>query len=332
MISHSISTSRMRCFGLGWSGRAIFLRTYSSKPPKSPQMEKGESVAKGRMIPKKMMKSRIRTNDAVLAHPITTAKASEPHNELSAPSKFISFKDFPKAPQEILDQSLEQLYTSINLKPWVNTNTVSEPSEEEILKKKPENFVDFTIPDKFLKSKANEEITSRDRALVEELDNFLKADDVNEVLPSQLNLIKLYYDQNTNSFQPYPEHTLKRSLLGMINLNPCLNDIDDKYLWKLFPEHKLFGVPPFEEGSHGFKKWEREMLEKEKEAKIAKEDDQRELTEFESALKNSKSFFTKPKKGSRRKLDRKLLKKYKKLKEEGKIPKEFITDGYDLLK
>lgn len=233
-------------------------------------------------------------------------------------NKYISFKDFPKAPESILKQSAEELFSNIDIKPTVQTTGTND------------NFVDFSIPDKYLKSQIKEEVTEKDKALVEELDNFLKSNDQLEQAQSQLNFIKLYYDQDTNLYQPLPEHTLKKSLSGMINLNPSLDDIDDEYLWKLIPKDKTFGSPPFEQSlcKDGFKQWEKVQLQKHKTEMKEEEINNKEFEDFKQSLHNSKTFF-KVNSTGRRKLDRKLLKRYKQLKQQGKVPKDFNLIKFD---
>ncbi|ABN64396.2 predicted protein, partial [Scheffersomyces stipitis CBS 6054] len=235
--------------------------------------------------------------------------------------EYIPFDKFPKVPQSILDQPVEELYKFIDEEPPMLS--------PEAIKQKKETYVDFAIPDKYLKYKTKDEITAKDRALVEELDKFLKLDDDEEIAQSQLKLIKLYYDQDSNTFQPLPEHTLKKSLSGMINLNPSLDEIDDEYLWKILPKGKLFGLPPFESkiSPDGFKNWEKEMLERKHKENSARAIDAKEFNDFQSQLTDSKSFYAKT--GARRKLNRKLVKKYKQLKEEGKIPKDMDKDPND---
>ncbi|ODV81510.1 uncharacterized protein CANTADRAFT_24426 [Suhomyces tanzawaensis NRRL Y-17324] len=228
------------------------------------------------------------------------------------PNTYIPFSKFPKVPESILSQSLEDLYSSMNLK--YNPDAEQQP-----------RYVDFAIPDKFIKPKTKDLITEKDRALVSELDKFSKSEEDEEANQTQLKLIKLYYDQDTNTLQPMPEHALKKSLLGMINMNNTLNDIEDDYLWELFPRDKLFGIPPFETsngGINGFKKWEKDMLEKEKKEQDLKDEDIRQYKDFEQSLSDTKSFYKKVAGGTRKKVDRKLVKRYKKLKEEGKIPND----------
>lgn len=269
---------------------SIKRRTFSSKPPKT----EDNTFAYSR------------------SHLNSHSHSPSPPAMNKHKNKYIPFKDFPKAPESILKQTAEELFSNINMKP------VSEPPQNK------DNFIDFSIPDKYLKSKAKDEITEKDKALVEELDNFIRSNDQLEQALSQLNFIKLYYDQDSNLYQPLPEHTLKKSLSGMINLNPSLNDIDDEYLWNLIPKDKTFGIPPFEASitKDGFKKWEQTQLQKRKSEMKDEEINNKEFEDFKLLLHNSKTFF-KVNSNGRRKLDRKLLKRYKKLKQEGKIPKEF---------
>lgn len=237
---------------------------------------------------------------------------SAPPSLTKRKKKYIPFADFPKVPENILKQTDEELFSNVNMEPTNNSSGAED------------NFINFRIPDKYLKTKAKDEITEKDKALVEELDNFLKSNDVLEQSQSQLNFIKLYYDQDTNLYQPLPEHTLKKSLSGMINLNPSLDDIDDEYLWKLIPKDKTFGIPPFEQSitKHGFKNWEQIQLKKQEKEMKNQEINNKEFEEFKVLLHNSKTFF-KVHSNGRRKLDRKLLRKYKQLKQQGKIPKDF---------
>jgi hypothetical protein len=321
---------------------AVAMRSFSWKPPKND--EANDVKRRPPVLAKTKLKPNVRHSKTETE--ITSRTLRKRHNakpDCSAkmnhsssvqllsplpPTDYIPFNKFPQAPESIMKSSLQDLYGIIGTKPETETSKKSSFKESE-------NFVDFNIPDKFLKSQIKQQITDKDRAMVEELDNFLKTEDEAELAQSQLKLIKLYYDQDTNSFQPLPEHALKKTLSGMLNLNPSLDDIGDEYLWKLFPKDKIFGSPPFEPKiiPNGFKNWEQEkLLELEKE-KSARENNVKEFKEFEKQLTNSKSFFKKA--GSRKKLDRKLVKQYKKLKLEGKIPKDLSgidkDDDDDLL-
>lgn len=231
---------------------------------------------------------------------------------------FVPVERFPKAPEHIINMSTDDLYSQHNIQ-------FGTPPPKE---KDKDKYVDFVIPDRYLKSVRSKQITPKDKAMVEELENLIKTNDEYQIAQSQYNLIKLYYDQDSDSYQPMPEHALKKSLSGMINLNPSMDDIEDDYLWQLFPKGSLFGVPPFEKdaASHSFKQWEHEMLQKQKKTDVQKQHDLQEYNEFRVLLSDSKSFFRKTSNSNRKKLDRKLLKEYKKMKTKGKLPKDDDDD------
>lgn len=268
------------------------------------------------------------SNDNNDIHEIATTGLNEATNNNAEPqlpkiNQYIPFKNFPKAPDYIMSQSLDSLYKSIDHK----------PSNLEINGKKQsssEKFVEFAIPDKYSKTKIKEQITEKDKAVVDEINSLSRSNDEKEINQLHMNVLKLYYDEDSNTYQPLPEHSLKKSLSGMINLNPHMEDIDDEYLWNLFPKSSSFGKPPFEsknDNISSFKVWEKVQLEKLKKEQLIKEGNEKEFKEFENLLQNLKTFFrklntntTNTTSGGRRKLDRKLLKKYKKLKSEGKIP------------
>lgn len=235
-------------------------------------------------------------------------------------AKYISFKDFPKAPESVLNLSMDELFSNIYLKPYSDGSS----------RKKEGRFVDFQIPDKYLVSQRRDDITAKDKAVVEELDRLSKSDEDPELQQMYLSMIKLYYDQETNMYQPEREHILKRSLSGMIKLNPSLEDISNAYLWKIIPKEKSFGVPPYESRikKDGFKKWEKEQLQRHQEELKRNESVNKEFEEFKKQLMTFKTFF-KVRSDGRRKLDRKLLKKYKKLKQQGKIPKDFNLSSFE---
>lgn len=351
-LTSAFKQSALRPLG---SGRlAPSIRAYSSKsPPKSDHDllndEKHPTPSKRRLNPM-AAKSKTKSNESASVKSKSTSsrskKAINAKTQVSNSASnlvntkfnestnfkqklnYIPITKFPKVPDSILNQSAKDLYESIGLTP---------PEEEEMNKKK-NTFVDFNIPDDHLKSTIKARITEKDRAIVDGLDNMVKSNDDREIRQLHASVVKLYYDEDTNTYQPLPEHTLKKSLSGMINLNPHLEDIDDEYLWDLFPRNKPFGNPPFEQkwNINSFKNWENSQLEKLRKEQSIKEDHKKEYSDFLNQLHDSKSLFKKTaanmnqqkesnasvnSKG-RRKLDRKLLKQYKKLKEEGKIPKD----------
>lgn len=317
-------------YGVCGGVQALSVRNISSKPPKTDETELSKRTIpvlnKKKIKPAAKLGGKNEGEIKIKQKKRHTKKedgevsdAIPQHKPRATPKNYISFANFPKVPESILNASTEDLYASIG-------QGLGSPLSPFNKIPKPETFIDFEIPDKYLKSKIRQQITDNDRALVGELDNLAKAEDDSQISQSHLKLVKLYYDQDTNSFQPVPEHSLKKTLSGMLNLNPSLDDIDDEYLWELIPKDKAFGVPPFEQEitPNGFKKWEQEKLIEQKIANSARDSNIREFKEFEKQFTQTKSFYKKA--GSRRKLDRKLVKKYKKLKEDGKLPNDDEDD------
>lgn len=284
------------------SGRFLRQIRQLSKKDESHEVLPVPVVPKRRINP--LIKVKARSDKS---KPKKDTKASEPR-------EYIPLGQFPKAPESVINQLLKQLYEGMGMEAPAQDDVP--PGEQKL--------INFEIPDKYLKSQIRAQITDKDRAVVEEIDNLARANDEKEINQLHMSVLKLYYDEDTNSFQPVPEHALKKSLSGMINLNPHMDDIDDEYLWELFPKNGFFGTPPFETSPgrlDGFKTWEQEQLAKLQKKQKVKQDHQREYHEFQLMLNNSKSFFQKPlRQGGRKKLDRQLLKKYKLLKKDGKLP------------
>lgn len=210
----------------------------------------------------------------------------------SAPAAAVALKS---APDHIRNALLEELYELMG---------------SALPQQKPkDHYVDFIVPDKYIKLKVADIPTEKDHRIMAELDKFMTTTDEDQLVQAQYNLIKLYYDKDTDLYQPLPAHYLKKLLLGLVSLNPALENIDDEYLWHLFPKEKQFGVRPFQtEGL--FKEWEQQMLEKHKKEATAKEKTALETRELMSQFAKTRFF---RKSGLRKKLDRKLVKKYKKL-------------------
>lgn len=228
-------------------------------------------------------------------------------------NEYIPFNKFPQAPESILNQSNKQLYESIDLN--YEENTAGNTNDK---------LVDFVIPEKYLKSHIQLQITDKDRAVVEEINNLSRSNDEKEINQLHMNVLKLYYDEDLNSYQPMIEHNLKKSLSGMIKLNEQLHDIDDEYLWNLFPKNQNWSTPPFEQefdGINGFKNWEKQQIDKINQQKLDQQKIEEDLLSFKQKLQeNDNKIFAKKDHKGRKKLDRSLLKQYKKLKAEGKLP------------
>lgn len=307
----------LRGFSSNTSIPVCSARLLSSKGSKLAKELEGVQAAKRRVkYPKSKAQevADVPKKKAVKARRVIKAGATE-DSALPTNSKpqgpapqYILLSNMPKVPESILKKPAADLCKEygISLDPFGNKD--GSLSLEKV--------VDFVIPDKFLKSKIREQITDKDRAMLDELERFLKYDDEKDIYKSQLTLTKLYFDLTTNSYQMLPEHPLKKSLSGLVSLNPHLEDVEDEYLWDLIPQEDLFGRPPFEEkfDINGFKKWEEKELEK----LSAEEKHKKEYEDFKLLLHKNGSFYKTV--GGRTKLDRKLVRQYKKLKLEGKVP------------
>lgn len=229
-------------------------------------------------------------------------------------NNYIPFKKFPQIPKEFQLKTTDELYESIYLKPM----ETSRP-----------NLINFQIPQQYSKEFIKSQLTNKDRAMIDQLDTFMNSQDENEMLQSQLNLIKLYYDKDSFNYKLLPEHPLKKSLSGMINLNPNMDDIDDEYLWNLIPQDKLFGQRFFEtEEDKLFKQWEAKIIEKNNQLNESIKLNEMEINKFLKLFNEHKTFLVK--KNGRFKLNKQLLKNYKHLKAKGNLPFKLNKNNLDL--
>lgn len=225
----------------------------------------------------------------------SAAKSKQPTSSANTNlATFIPVAQFPKAPKEVLEKPVEELYASIG----------KEPPATEV------DTVEFEIPKKFSKEYQNSLLNQRDIAMMKQLDIMMNTDDEKLILESQIILGNLYSDRD--SFSNFtPEHPLKKSLSGMINLNPHLNDVDDDFLWDLIPPDKLFGSKFFEkEGT--FREWEEGLLEEKNKLMDHLKEHEAEISDFLKQFSENKNVVVK--KNRRLKLNKSLIKAYKSLK------------------
>lgn len=209
-------------------------------------------------------------------------------------ASYIPVTQFPQAPKELFNKPTEELYASINEKlPATESDTI-----------------EFEIPKKYSKDYQNSLLNQRDIAMMKQLDIMMNTDDEKLILESQIILGNLYSDRD--SFSNFtPEHPLKKTLSGMINLNPHLNDVDDEFLWDLIPPDKLFGSKFFEdEGT--FRDWEKGLLEEKTKLIDHLKEHEVEISDFLKQFSENKNVVVK--KNRRLKLNKSLIKAYKSLK------------------
>lgn len=260
-------------------------KSFLLAPPKSSKLQKIEST--------KSLSKSVTKNDT---------KSNE-NNDINKSTNYIPFDKFPKIPSEFEKFSTNELYEKIYMKPMNN------------------NLINFEIPKEYSKIFIKSQLTPKDKALIEQLDSFMTSNDENERAQNQINMMKLYYDKDSFNYKSVPEHSLKKSLSGMINLNPHLDDIDDEYLWELIPQDKLFGKPFFEKKDNSekdFKNWEISMINKNEKLINEIKSDNDEINNFIAKFnENNKSFYKKV--NGRFKLNRELYRDYKTLKQKGKL-------------
>lgn len=286
------------------------VRYISSKPPKDIEDIKRRLPT----LPKKPKPRHESRSKKKLVAPVTTTH-EPPSSLLKTPINpnvhYIPFSKFPRAPEHVFGDGDDAFITA----------TIKEPAPKK------STFVDFEIPNKFIKSRVSisDKLLEKERGIIDALNDFARADTQEDMEKFKLRFVKYYYDPDTDTYQPLPEHDLKKSISGMINMNLQFQDIDDEYLWEVFPKDKLFGVPPFELEIHGFKQWEQNRIVQKNEKDKAQALNDQEFREFQLSLTDSKSVYVKS--GSRKKINRKLVKKYKELKERGIVPERDEEDN-----
>ncbi|KAI5967304.1 hypothetical protein CANMA_003124 [Candida margitis] len=245
------------------------------------------------------------------------------------PPQYLPTSALPQMPKHLQDQSFESIYESLGQKHILDR--INEPKG-----------IDLIIPREFIKPPQPPKRHVRPektKDLDKKIKNFIAGEHDDRSLIHLGKEISAHMEPDHNEIYPILEHPLKKSLSGLKTLNPAMNKIKDQFLWDVIPEDNMAFVPPYQvDNPLGFKKWEQELIAERERAKREQDSILKELQEFDKLMGDSKSFFGKNQtndsqggdnsedasdgsgaKGSRRKLNRKLLKKYKKLKDEGKI-------------
>lgn len=248
------------------------------------------------------------------------ATRSKKSNESPAGSqgKYLPMSELPKPPREITDMPLDQLYRKVYLRDDPDKPVIT-PSNVFAYK--------FEIPEQFVKTKTNQHSSSFEPAH---------------------NIVEFRSGADSSSMLQALDHPLKESITGMFISNPSMVSIDNDFLWDLYPKGKVFDNAPFggDPSFNGFKNWEKAENDKFQEKEARFESKLNELKEFDQTLNESKSFYRKPtsvaaekktaaatqssdKTGGRRKLDRGLLKQYRKYKKEGWLRRRQDRDDED---
>lgn len=243
-----------------------------------------------------------------------TGNSTAASNNVTHPqSKYLAFEDFPRIPKELSNASdayLNQVRLARSFYPLALA-LVPESTEVKVKAGKAMNgdadsrpYHDFYIPTHHMK--AYQFNNEADR-LLNELNEYPT------FLPME------FSDLN---HPPHVEHPLKRSWSKIMPLNPGLHAISNEYLWELVPESKFFKSPPFDahtDSLNGFQDWEIKMKEKAKQRFAESLKDQQEANKAIKEFNENKSFITPSQSGGRKKLNRKLVKTFRKLQNEGKL-------------
>lgn len=208
---------------------------------------------------------------------------------------YIPFSKFPKVPEEVEKQALLFDFNYSQLK---------------------NKAVDYEIPKQFTKSYMQSKLSNKDKALLEQLNKLMNSNDEGEILQSQSNFAKIYYDKDSFVEKGAPEHPLRGSITGMFNLNPSLADITDEYLWEIVPENKLFGQV-FDLKLNIVGKEQQDAESSTTKASSQRELFIKEINDFLIKFNKTKSFYHTV--NGRVKLNKKLVKEYKKLNLEQKL-------------
>lgn len=238
-------------------------------------------------------------------------KAAKPH---AASSPFLAFEAFPKPPKAIRNAS-ESMLNQVRLNRAfypANADEIAVPRPAGAAPAstlQPESVVsyhDFGIPSHYLHGAQPNSEADR---LLNELNDFLS------LLPAEFSDLHQ---------PPHVEHPLKRTWLKLVPLNPRLHQIANEYLWQLVPQGKFFKSPPFDGYTatlDGFGRWEAKMK---LQAQLKLQRSLKEQQEADQALKefSKTNSFLGVVPGGRKKLNRKLVKTFRKLQTEGKLGKK----------
>ncbi|KAF5212907.1 hypothetical protein E0198_000419 [Clavispora lusitaniae] len=236
---------------------------------------------------------------------------------------YIPFDKLPKPPKEITDMPLDKFYAKVYMRDL--------PERPEITPSNTFSYK-FEIPSQFIRPKRLDQETPNQKSSFEPAHNILD--------------FKIDYDNS--GLMKAPDHPLKESITGMFVSNPLMNNIDNDFLWDLYPKGKIFGHAPFGGNPNfdGFREWEKGENAKVKQKELQFEAKLQEMKEFNETLNETKSFYRKTapevekaepssskvetkKAGGRRKLDRSLLKQYRKYKKEGWLRRKLPEDDED---
>lgn len=199
------------------------------------------------------------------------------------------------------------------------------PNPEDVRMKRPRG-IDLQIPKEYLKLsvvKPSKESDKETRELDDKIESFSQREADHQTLIAISKEIGKYLEPELNRMYSTEEHPMRKSLSGMSKINPTLDIIEDSYLWEILPPKKLFGIPPYQRSDPlGFKEWERKLVEKEVKKQLEDEAYKEEYGKMMAEVSDADSFIM-SKRGARKRINRKLLKNYKKLEKDAKLPEKY---------
>lgn len=310
-----------------WAARDA-RRLLSNKPPPAPAVNGDDPAAATTPAPQTKTTSLHKTpdsdskGDSAQAAEITASKkairlAGKKKAALTKPcaasSPFLAFEAFPKPPKAIRNAS-ESMLNQVRLNRAfypANADEIGVPRHAAapsppLQLPTAQSYHDFGIPSRYLHGAQPNNEADR---LLNELNDFLS------LLPAEFSDLHQ---------PPHVEHPLKRSWLKLVPLNPRLHQIANEYLWQLVPQGKFFNSPPFDGYTatlDGFRRWEAKMKQQ---AQLKLQRSLKEQQEADQAIKefSKTNSFLGPVPGGRKKLNRKLVKTFRKLQTEGKLGKK----------
>ncbi|OBA20222.1 hypothetical protein METBIDRAFT_12270 [Metschnikowia bicuspidata var. bicuspidata NRRL YB-4993] len=249
------------------------LRFLSSKNSGS-KPEDGPAAAP----PKKLALTKGRTEEKALGRNGTKTDVGEKAPKRFA-QKYMSFKDLPKPSQELQDMSTEQFQTQLHM---------TGPPEKKLSIPKHEQ----QMPS--LGFKYDFQLHPNHRLPRRRIPGAVAKDGFGAIEPN-LAILGIFFDTDTLT-SDLGEHPLRESITGMCVMNPLLKEIKNKSLWELFPENTKFGASPFGKDAsfNAFKQWEDLKAARLKVLDEKNQEKEREFNEFCKNLQESNSFVRAP--------------------------------------
>ncbi|KAI5953138.1 hypothetical protein KGF54_002509 [Candida jiufengensis] len=243
----------------------------------------------------------------------STAPTTKPLNTITNFNTIPYITELPKIPSHQQTKSFEEIFKELGQ---------SNIFQEQI--KPATKGINLIIPKEFIKPEIQtppRHKLEKSKDLDKKIKNFIISNQTTtEQKEKDKNLIMLgkeissQMEPDQNEIYSYLQHPIKKSLSGLKILNPGLQNINDNYLWDIIPEDKLVCTPPYQtDDPLGFKKFNENFIQNQTKEASEKDSILKEVQEFEKLMGNSTTFIQNN--GSRRKLNRKLLKNFKKLKD-----------------